>query len=124
MTAYGTFVRNYQVAASGKVLRDLGNDHIRLIDLDGIPDSKLQFLYNADVVHAGTAHCGAFQLHRLKNRHRVDQSGSGRAPFHIHQLGLPHFIRPFESEGIPWKFGSASKRFAVGNVIIGNHQPV
>ena len=35
-----TFIRNYQIAASCKILRNLGNDHIGFIHLNGISNSK------------------------------------------------------------------------------------
>ena len=41
---------------SRQIFRNLGNNHIRLIDLNRIPDTQLQFLQNADIMQACAAH--------------------------------------------------------------------
>ena len=41
---------------SRQIFRNLGNNHIRLIDLNRIPDAQLQFLQNADIMQTCAAH--------------------------------------------------------------------
>ena len=123
-SAYGTYLRYILYPASGQIFRDLGNNHICLIHFNGIPHSQLQRFHNTNIMHAGPADRRALQLHRLKDRHRVDQSGPGRTPFYLHQLGLPDFIRPFKRHGVSWKFGCVPQGQPVINIIQKQHQPV
>ena len=96
-----TFFRNIFHAAPCQVLRDLRNDHVCLVHSDPVAHSQLQFLHDADVVDAGTAHSRPFQFHRFKDCHRIDQPCSRRAPFNLCQRSLADLIRPFKSKGIP-----------------------
>ncbi len=75
-TADRTEFRNHDIAAAGQVFRNLRDDHVRLIDRNGISLAQLHGLHDADVVDAGTAHRGSLQLHRIKNCHRIDKPGS------------------------------------------------
>ena len=52
----------------------------------------------------------------VKDRHRIDQPGPGRAPLDLQKPGLAHFIGPFKGIGIPGELGSSSKGRAIGNV--------
>ena len=52
-TAAGTDNRNQAVAAFGVVLRDLRDNHIRLIDGDLIPRPQGQLLEDVQVVQVG-----------------------------------------------------------------------
>ena len=63
-------------SASREIFRDLRNDHIRLVNLNGVSDPQFQFFHDADIVHAGAANRRPLQFHRLKNRNRIDQSRS------------------------------------------------
>ena len=49
------------------------------------------------------------QLHRIKNRHRIDETGSGCAPLNLPKCRLPDLIGPFESDGISRELGGASQ---------------
>ena len=72
----------------------------------------------------GAADRGPLQFHRLEDRHRIDQAGPAGAPFHLFQYGLPQFIRPFESDGMPGEFRRPPQGLPVRDVIIGQDQPV
>ena len=119
-----TGIRNGKGAASGQVFRNLRNDHVRLVNGEPVPDSKLQALYNAYVMNAGPAHGGALQLHRLKNGNRIDQAGTAGAPFHFKQGGFRRFILPLERNGIPGELGRGTQGKSVGDIIIDEHQAV
>src|SRR5699024_3828762 len=75
LPTHRTDIRYRKIAASCKILRDLGNDHIGLILLYGISHPQFKLLYNAYVVNAGAAYCGSLKFHRIKNGDGVDQTG-------------------------------------------------
>ena len=124
LSAYRTGIRDLQISAAGKILCDLRNDHIGFIDLDLIPNTKLQFFHNTDIMNAGPADSGPFQFYRLKDSHRIDQSGSGRTPFNFFQCGFPYFIFPFKGIRISWKLCSGPQGISISNVIIQGNKSV
>ena len=73
--AHRTLLRDILHAASREILRNLGNNHIRLVHLDLIPNSQFQFFHNADIMDAGPADRGSLQFHWFKDGNRIDQSG-------------------------------------------------
>ena len=77
-----TVLGNLQIPGLGFVFPDLGDNHICLINRDFISDAKGQVLAIGDIVQAGSADHGALQLHRRKNRHRINQACSAGRPFH------------------------------------------
>ena len=81
MAADRTDCRNRYVVAAGQVLGNLRNDHVRLVDTDGIADAQFQLAHHADVMHRCAADRRTLQLDRIENRHRIDEPGSGRTPF-------------------------------------------
>ncbi len=89
-----------------------------------IAHAERQFFHDAHVVHACTAHGRAFQFHRFEDRHRIDQTGPGRAPFNAFQHRLLLLVRPFESDRIPWELCRPSERFSVGDIIHQEDQSV
>ena len=117
-------IRNGKGAASGQVLRDLGNYHVRLINGETVSDSQLQAFHNAHVMDAGPAYGGALQLYRFKDGDRVDQAGPAGAPFHFEQGSLRRFILPLERDGIPGKLGCGTQGKPIGDVVIDEHQAV
>ena len=119
-----TDLRDILHAASGLVFGDLGDDHVGLIDLDGIPDSQLQSPHDADVVDAGAADRGSLQLHRLEDSHWVNQSGPGGTPFDLRKRRLPDLVGPFEGHGIAGELGGSAQGLAIGNVVVEGHQTV
>ena len=109
---------------SRQIFRNLGNNHIRLIDLNRIPDAQPQFLQNADIMQACTAHRRALQLHGVKHRNRVHQPRTRGVPFNPPQSGFRHFVRPFEGNGILGEFCRSAKALAIGNAVKGQHQSI
>ena len=105
-------------------IRELWNDHIRLVYTDRIPDSKFQLFHNADIMHTGPAYRRAFQFYRFKNSYRIDQACSGRAPLNFQKFRITHLICPFKCHGISGKFSCSSKRFSIGNIVIQSHQSI
>ena len=75
-------------------------------------------------MHTCPTHCRSFQLHRRENCHRIDQTGSRRAPFDLLKCSLHHLICPFKRKSIPWKFGCSSQGITIGNIIIQRHQSI
>ena len=75
-------------------------------------------------MHRSTADRRSFQLHRLEDRHRIDQAGPGGAPFDLLQTGLPKLILPFKCKGVPGKFGRAPQRLSVCNILVDADQTV
>ena len=75
-------------------------------------------------MNAGSGHRSPLQLHRFKNRHRIDQPCPGRTPLDFQQRRLLLFIRPFERERIPRKFRRSAQGFPVCDIIINHHQTV
>ena len=73
---------------------------------------------------AGPAHRRPLQLHRIEDRHRIDQSGSRRTPLDFPKRRLPDLIRPFKSKRISRELRSRPQRFPIGNIVINKHQPV
>ena len=114
-------MRNRCITTSCQILRDLWNDHIRLVYTDRIPDSKFQLFHNADIMHTGPAYRRAFQFYRFKNSYRIDQACSGRAPLNFQKFRITHLICPFKCHGISGKFSCSSKRFSIGNIVINAH---
>ena len=58
-------------STSCQILRNLRNNHVRLVYLDLISNTKFKFFHDADIMDACTADCRSFKLYRLKNRHRL-----------------------------------------------------
>ena len=73
LSAHRTGIRDFQLSAASKILRNLRDDHICLINLDSVSDSQLQLFHNTDIVDTGPAHCSSLQLHRLKDCYGIDQ---------------------------------------------------
>ena len=119
-----THRRNCQSITLRQILRNLRNDHIRLVNRDLIPDSQLQTAHNADIVYRSPAHSSPLQFYRLEDCHRIDQPGTTRAPLHLQKCCLPNFIRPFERNGVSGKLGRASQRSPVCDILVQEHQPV
>ena len=117
-------VRNGKCPASGQILRDLRDDHVGLVDLQFVPDTKLQFFYDAHVVHAGAGNGSSFQLDRLEYSHRIQQPGAGRTPLHLQQMRHPLFVRPLECVGIPGIFRRSAETVSIGNIIIQGNKAV
>ena len=111
-------LRDIPDTASCEVIRDLRDDHVRLVDCDPIPGPKLQTFHDADVVDAGPAHRRSFQLHGLKHGNRVDESCSRRAPLDIGERRLLDLIGPLEGDGISREFRSAPQGLTVGDIVI------
>ena len=105
MTADRAGIRNCQLSAPGEIICNLRNDHIGFIYLDRIADTKLQLVYNADIVYAGTTDGGSFQLYRLKDGNRVDQAGTGGTPFNLKKGCVCCFVCPFKCHSVSRKFG-------------------
>ena len=101
-----TVIRNHDMPGTCQVLRNLRNNHVRLVDTDPVPGSQLQRAHDADIVYACSGYRGAFQLHRFKDSHRVDQSCSGRAPLNLKQAGDRLLILPLERHCISRRLGS------------------
>ena len=109
-TAAGrTRFRNIAHTASRQILCDLWNDHICFVDKDFITHTEIQRTHDTDVVDACAGNRSSFQLDRLKNRNRIDETGSRRAPLNFKQSGLLLFIRPFEGESVPREFRGCAK---------------
>ena len=96
-----TFFRDVFHTASRQVLRDLRNDHVRLVHGDPVSHSQFQFFHDTDIVDAGTAYRRSFQFHRLKYGNRIDQSCPRRTPFDLCQRSLADLVRPLKRKGIP-----------------------
>ena len=73
--AYRTDLWYILHTAPCQIFCDLRDDHIRLIYGDPVSHAQLQPPHNTDIVNGGTAHRGAFQLHRIKDGHRIDKAG-------------------------------------------------
>ena len=116
--AYRTGRRDITDTASCQVIRDLRNDHVRLVDRDPVSCTELQPFHDADVVDTGATYCGSFQLHRIKDCNRIDQSCPRRAPFNVGKRRLLNLIRPFKSDGISRKFCSPPQGLSVCDIII------
>ena len=71
--------------------------------------TEIQRTHDTDVVDACAGNRSSFQLDRLKNRNRIDETGSRRAPLNFKQSGLLLFIRPFEGESVPREFRGCAK---------------
>ena len=119
-----TDLRNILHTASRKVLRDLGDDHVGLINLDLVTDPKLQLLHDTDVVHTCPAHCRSLQLHRFKDCHRIDQPGSRRTPFDLQKRRLPDLVRPLKCKRISREFRRCPQRFSVGDIVVHKHKSI
>jgi len=124
MSTGRTGFRYLQFTAAGKILCNLWNDHIRLVHRDYIPDTEFQFFYDADIMHTGTADSCPLQFNRFKNRHRIDQTGSWRAPLNFQKVRFFDLICPFKSKCISRKLRGSSQGISVCNVIIKCHQAV
>ena len=122
--AYRAGIRNFEAVALSQVFGDLGDDHVRLIDRDPVSDTQFQLPDDAHVVNAGPAHSRSLQFHRIKNGHRVDQAGPAGAPFHFPQRRLRQLVGPFKCDGAAREFGRGSQRFPVGDILVGEHQPI
>ena len=122
--AYRTGLGDILHPAPGQVLRDLRDDHIRLVYCDPVSHAQLQLFHDTDIVDAGAAHRRSLQLHRLKDSHRIDQPGPGRAPLDLFERCLPDLIRPLKGKGVPGELRRGPEGLAVGNVVIHQHQPV
>ena len=83
LVTYRADFRNFQRAAAGQILTNLGNDHVGFIDHQFIPKAQFQTLHNADIVNTRPRHCCSLQLNRLKNGNRIDKPGARRTPFHL-----------------------------------------
>ena len=119
-----TMSRDFRRSRTSQVFRNLGNNHIRFIDFNGIPNAQRQFFQNTDVVYAGTAHRRAFQFHRVKDCNGIHKPCTGSVPFNFPQSGFCHFVCPFESNGVFREFGCPSQTLAVRNAVECQHQPV
>ena len=75
--------RNLDLIAAGQILGNLRYDHIGFVYADCIADSQLQFPHDTDIMHRCPADRRAFKLNRIKDRHRVDESGTRSAPFNF-----------------------------------------
>ena len=73
-------VHHGRIAASCVVLGNLRNNHIGLVDIDGIADAKRQFLNDTYVVNARPLYGRSLELHRCKDGYRIQKARAGRAP--------------------------------------------
>ena len=119
-----TLSGNLQGAGPGQVLRNLGNDHIGLVDGQPVPDPQLQGAHDADIVDRGPADCRPLELDGREDGDRIDEAGSAGAPLDLQQGRLLLLIRPFEGDGISGKFCRPAQRFAVGDVVEQEDQAV
>ena len=83
LSADRTDLRDLHVVTAGQILRDLRDDHIRLINRNMISDPQSQGTQYADIVHRGTADCGALEFYRFEDCHWIDQPGATGAPFDL-----------------------------------------
>ncbi len=119
-----TDLRDIAHAAPRQVIGDLGNDHVGFIDRDPVARAQFKGLQDTDIVDAGPAHRGPLQFHGVEHRHRIDQPRSGRTPL---DMGKPRFrdlVGPLKGNRIAGKFGRAPQGFAVGDIVVGQHQTV
>ena len=117
-------IRNIRISAPGQILRDLRDDHVRLIDQKPVADPEHQVLHNAYVMHAGSAYRRSLQLHRFEYRHRIDQSRTGRTPLDLQKPGFSLLICPFERKSIPRKFSRGPQRLPIRNTVIQSDKSV
>ena len=123
-SAYRTLTWNLQSSGSGQILRNLGNDHICLVDSQPVPDPQLKSTDNTDIVHGSAAYSRPLQFNRLKNRHGIDQACAAGAPLHLRQSRLLLLIGPFKRYGIAGKLGRCPQGFSIGNIVKQKDQTV
>ena len=124
LPAHRTPVRQFHRIRTGKILRDLRDDHIGLVDGDLVSDSQLQRTEDTDIVNARPGDCGPFQFHRIKDRNRIDQACPGRAPFDLPKVRHRLFILPFERQSVAGCLRRAAQGLPVCNIVIQGNQSV
>ena len=119
-----TDLRDITDAASCQVVRDLWDDHVRLVDRDPVPGPQLQSFHDTDVMDTGAAHRRSLKLHRFEHGDRIDESCSRRTPLDVGKRCLLDLVRPFESDGIPREFRRPPKRLSIGDIIIKQYKTI
>ena len=71
-----TMLWNGELPRLREILSNLRDNHIGLINRNFISDSELQVFQVADIVKARPAHHSSLQLHRIKDRYRVNEACS------------------------------------------------
>ena len=96
LAAAGADNRDWTATALGVVLRNLGDDHVRLIDGDLIPRPQSQLLKDVQVVQIGVVDGGAVNLHIIKHPRKTDHARPSGGNLQRTEYRFVEGIRPLE----------------------------
>ena len=122
--AHRTDLRDLQGPGPGQILRDLGNDHVGLVDGQPVADPQLQGAHNADIVDGSPLYGRSLQFHGLENGNGIDQACAAGAPLHFFQSSLLLLVRPFKGNGVAGELSCPAQRIPIGDVIQQKDQAV
>ena len=66
----------------------------------------------------------ALELHRVENRHRIDESGTARRPLHLTKNSLCLLVAPLEGDGVSRKLRGTSEAEAIGDVLVDQYEAI
>lgn len=104
--------------AFGEVFRNLRDNHVGLVDLNGVAHAELKLLEDIVVVQISPAYSRAVHLHRLKQAGDAHHAGSGSGKLHAEKLGGVQFVFPFEGDQTVLMVTGRSQALAIGSVVV------
>ena len=100
------------------VLRNLGDDHIRLIDGDIVPRSQRQLFEDIQVVQIGVVDGSAINLHVIKHTGETDHAGPGSGHLQRAEHRLIERIRPLQGHQSVLMVAGGTQGAAIGQIVI------
>ena len=117
LTAAGAYDGDHAAAASGVVLRNLRDDHIRLIDGDFVTRPQRQLLEDVQVVQVGVVNGGAVNLHVIEHAGEADHTGPGGGHLQGSEYRLIKRVRPFQGHQPVLMVPGGPQGAAIGQVV-------
>lgn len=103
-------------SASCQILRNLRNDHVRLIHADLVTDAKLKLIEDIKVVQVSAADECTVNADRIEQTGDAYHTGSGRGQLHAAEARAVEFIGPLERNQAILVMSGCSKAFAIAEV--------
>ena len=124
LAAAGTGSRDRAATALGVVLRNLGDDHIRLIDGYLVPRSQQQLHEDVQVMQVGVVDSSTVDLHVIEHAGEADHAGPGGGHLQGAEHRLIERIRPFQGHQPVLMVAGGAQRAAIGQIVILENQAV
>ena len=106
------------------VLRNLRDDHICFINLNGVPNTKLKIIKDVQIVQICTADCRSVNFYRFKQAGDTHHAGTGCRQLYSKKLCFKQLILPFQSNQAVLMVSCSPQAFPITDIIIFHDKPV